>query len=273
MDPSRLKFDYADPTKKFEPVTEAILRILTQELQAQIFQGKVFPGQVYEVTGSGPFPEDALIDLVSKFGLYFLPEHFETDREQFQSYYVVVGREAFDENFLESLLDENDMEQEERYIFLSQEAFLNYWLFGIETRYVPGDPRIDEHPGLRFLSSVGMEIWPWPSTELFPITLVNGDVETGTWRTKHILKQRFGYSVAKNAGLSAPQRQRILDTALTTRDNPLELKAVAEHLAWLARMNKRRRDARYAEAIAKWEEDLAYLKSKYYRHQFSWPRT
>lgn len=55
----------------------------------------------------------------------------------------------------------------------------------------------------------------------------------------------------------------------------MRLKKLANCIATFARNAKRRRNASMELAIAEWEEDLAYLKNKYYRPAdgYSWPDT
>jgi hypothetical protein len=51
------------------------------------------------------------------------------------------------------------------------------------------------------------------------------------------------------------------------------LKRMACTIAWLARSRRIRVDADYSVAVAQWESDLDYLRSKCYgqRHDFDWP--
>lgn len=55
----------------------------------------------------------------------------------------------------------------------------------------------------------------------------------------------------------------------------IRLQKMANCIATFARNAKRRRNASMELAIAEWEEDLAYLKDKYYRPAdgYSWPDT
>ena len=94
--------------------------------------------------------------------------------------------------------------------------------------------------------------------------------ETDHWSEESPLRARFGYSVAKSEGLTSRQRQRILERALTTERNPLDLYQVVHHIAWLVRTHSWAEDGRYDDAIAKWLEDLEYLKRAYYDGAFRW---
>lgn len=223
---------------------------------SDLFTGNL-EGQCIFPTGDGPFADDDLWTLTQKMGVAChddLPD---------EGVLVVLGRENFDT----AVLDEWAVSDTALpFDFCSQEAFLNLWLFGVKPDYYPGDPRIDEHPGLSYVAERSIE-WPWPSTEVSGI----GDYawDTDHWSEESPLRANFGYSVSAQSGLSGPERRRILDRAVRS----LPLHQVAHHIAWLARMNKGRDDDRYALPVAKWEEDLAYLKSTYYDGSFGWPRT
>ncbi len=72
---------------------------------------------------------------------------------------------------------------------------------------------------------------------------------------------RFGYSAA--AGTVAEERRRRLSRAVTGQ-GALGLRAVAEHIAGLIKINRLRYDDRMLGAIERWESDLDWLYRYYY---------
>lgn len=243
-------------------IQRVLADVSTRRAKAYLFQGHI-ARQKIGFTGNGPYTSYDLGGLVLKLDGYVAHEDELNDLHMF-----IIGREYFDEEELEQALT---YDYDSNINFMAQEDFLNFVLFGVEPNYHRGDPRIDCHPGLSYLASLGYE-WPWPSTEIM------GSGGTYEWDTDHWseespLRARFGYSVAKSIGLTARQRQRILERALTTKNDPLDLYQVAYHIAWLIRSSKWAEDGRYDDAIAKWEEDLDYLKRTFYDDSFRWPRS
>lgn len=262
-----------------ESVFEKYVEYFVESFYRRIFKGKILPRQVYRVTGDNPFPAHELRKLLQKLGLdeFTAPDGAEWDYiEAVQPIpdvvvpaFAIVGREGFDEEALRGLLRDYREEGIEYFLFFSQEDFLNYWLFGIKPNYVPGDVRIENHPGLKFLASASDQTWPWPSTEAN--SGIN-EFDDSNLSQEHPLKARFGYSVQVN-GPTDSERQKILDSALTASDNPLSLYEVVTHITWLVRTRKNMKRRNFESAIAKWETDLAYLKRTYYHKQFKWPPT
>lgn len=128
----------------------------------------------------------------------------------------------------------------------------------------------------------------WPHTNCFP---GRGVFAPGWMREKGVLSE-MGYHVGRTNGLGVNARRQILDEAYSSsvpyidEDNmvewnsprtPFRLKKMANVLAAMARNFKRRNDARFNDAIAEWESDLAYLKIRYYNgrydRSFPWPNT
>jgi hypothetical protein len=172
---------------------------------------------------------------------------------------VVIGREDYNEGFLQCSLSWVSVE------YMSQEAFLEFLLTGKKPNYVAGDLRIEEHPGLSFLADIGFE---WPSTDVHP----NPEPSERThndWPEVSELRKR-GYSVRE--GLPVSTRRQALARCV----DELGLEKVANHIAAIARLNKMRRDDIMAGAITRWEDDLTWLKNRYYHHsprRFLWPST
>ncbi|MCI0397382.1 MAG: hypothetical protein L0322_20940 [Chloroflexi bacterium] len=242
-------------------VTPFVVELVLNHLIEQMFKGRL-TGMIDQVTGNSPFQAEDLLEWFDKFGLLWT---LDLPRKG----YVIIGREDFDKELLQEALEvsystEYDFVAE----FYSQEDFLNFWLFGVETNYYPGDPRIADHPGLSYLASLGDYPWPWPATEAKP---GSGYLNEYDMLEKHPLLERFGYTVSAKAGLSQRERRKKLDTALTTERDPLSLREVVNHIAYLIKRSKRRHDDKMAQAIAKWEQDLDYLRQKYYKKQFRWP--
>lgn len=240
----------------------------------KIFEGEILPWQVWLVTGSGPFDEQHLLGLCTKLGLYCDEEFWNLDDIFFPEdapLFVIIGRNNFDKEELKNLLETFVSNDVINRIFISQEDFINYWFFNIEPNYYPGDSRINDHPGLRYLAELGKEYpWPWPSTEA---SLAEGEFDDSELEGEHPLKSRFGYNVNAKIGLTGTQRHKILDQALTAQIEPLELKDVVYHIGWLVRTRKNMRNPKLKPALSKWENDLEYLRKKYYKTQFQWPPT
>jgi hypothetical protein len=139
---------------------------------------------------------------------------------------------------------------------------------------------------LNRLSELSAEFFRWPTT-LAP----SGDniLTTLGWPRKGLLSY-LGYHVGKT-GPPTTTRREILDEAynntLPTVNNTVymadwgaprsgpRLEKIAESIAAFCRNRKRKDGLLQSVAIADWESDLAYLKSKYYDgvYDFHWPRT
>ena len=70
------------------------------------------------------------------------------------------------------------------------------------------------------------------------------------------LKQ-LGYTVAKTIGLSDPERQKILQQAIA--NGVMSKEAICAFLE--NNINLHKNQATFAEAVAKWMSDLAFLKN------------
>jgi len=223
----------------------------------------LFWGKTVGVTGRDPYDELALKKIVSlEGGLVGDADIWQTNQ------LIIVGREAFDKNYLRRSI-EFGLEQGFVCRYLSQEDFWHFWLGGEETTYYAGDPRIARHAGLSFIASVGFR---WPSIEA-----VQGVGGTGRlserMNEEHLLKSRFGYSVA--LGTTVEERRRKLDRAVTG-PGALGLENVVKHIAGLVNRNRLRHDNRMLDAIEKWEADLDWLYRTYYdghAYSFVWPET
>lgn len=250
-----MDLDFKQITADLNGATEAFFKIAAMRITKEIFQGNLGEWKVMFL-GDKPFTWQDLEQLGRKMGILYL--------EQGEAQIIVVlGREGFYPEVIDQLVSPEAVIEVE---FCSQEDFLNFWLFGKFDPYDEGDLRIEEHPGLKYLASIGDYTWPWPDTEVIP---GDGETDTDAWQTEHILRTKYGYTVNKQIDLTDKQRQQQLDNAL----QELTLQVIVEHIAFLVRMRKARHDRQsYTRAINKWERDLTYLQSKYYKKQFVWPR-
>ena len=127
----------------------------------------------------------------------------------------------------------------------------------------------------------------WPSTEIYP-TFHGSKVDASEWPDQSPLNL-MGYNVNSKENLSAETRQEILSFVYASSTLPYvksegymtewgpasgvtRLKKIADNLATHGR-NMRRKG--YRKPLGKYDEDLAYLKKKYYDGMFAgdWPST
>jgi hypothetical protein len=114
----------------------------------------LFLGQTVGVTGDGPYEARALAKIVTLEG------GLVGDENTWQRYQlVIIGRENFDRKYLRESIRMR-LKHEIPCEYISQEDFWKAWLDRQHyLPYVKGDHRIEEHPGLKFLSSIGFK-WP-----------------------------------------------------------------------------------------------------------------
>jgi hypothetical protein len=146
------------------------------------------------------------------------------------------------------------------------EAFWDLWLWDEYQPYFRGDPRIEEHQGLSFLASIGFK---WPTIQEVQGT---GTLDSSkNWNAESVLRSKFGYHARKH--LSEKTRRKRLLNAVTSPDG-LGLKAVAEHIAFLIRLNQGKADESLEGALGRWKSDLDWLHKSHYlnsAHSFNWP--
>ena len=135
------------------------------------------------------------------------------------------------------------------------------------------------------LVEISQQSFVWPSTAIIPgQEALEADQ---LWYSRGLLKF-MGYSVGQNGGIRS-ERQYILDYVYNERiprvnshlymdewgdpKTTPRLHKTADSIASFVRMAKRRDDADMELAISEWEEDLTYIKTKYYdrRYDFPWP--
>lgn len=171
---------------------------------------------------------------------------------------IVIGRIGFDEDYLKQAI-ELIVTKEISIHFISQEVFLDFLETGILRSHYPGDPRIPDHPGLAFLSSIGFK-WPVPGTYRGIHKLKNFEGED------HDLAVKYGYSV--RAGKSIASRRKALNLGVSA----LGLQVVAYHITGLIKRNSG--NPIMKRAVPRWREDLEWLyQTKYLAsiHSFTWP--
>ena len=138
----------------------------------------------------------------------------------------------------------------------------------IHRPYFKGDPRIYDHAGLRFLSTLGFR---WPRID------GGGSSGDGTGgladRLSALsdLRRYSGYSV--NSSVTLNDRRQKLDRAVKPPPFGLGLKQVADHIVFLINVNGRK-GRPPLEAMSRWKADLDWLKRTHYEdqiHSFVWP--
>ena len=136
------------------------------------------------------------------------------------------------------------------------------------------------------------DYFEWPSTAAEPSWHGIDDADPDSWPKVGVLK-RLGYSVATRDGVASQSvRSNLLDTALLSARLPF-VKSYDHMLEWgparscarlrkianvLAHIGKRERRRGWNVPVGRRDEDLAYLKSKYYDNSqcsrnFDWPST
>src|SRR6266404_3984194 len=223
-----------------------------------------FVGQVIGVTGDSPHYDEAINRIVLLEGGVLGGSIGHDDSWQMNQI-IVIGRDDFSEEYL---LESINVCQRRRFTFnyMSQEVFWDLWLWDEQQPYYEGDPRIDEHPGLSFLASVGFN---WPTIrELQGMSSID---DTRNWNSESILKSRFGYHVRK--GFSEKTRRKRLNNAITASEG-LGLKEVANLIVFFIHLGQGKADGSMEGAITRWKSDLNWLYETHYlnsEHRFKWP--
>ncbi len=216
--------------------------------------------ELFIVTGNNPLEEQAIERIVVLEGGVL-----DESNVWPEALIIVIGREHFDREFLlQSIHARHDYGYD--YPYISQEAFFEFWLDGVLPAYYEGDPRIENHEGLSFLASIG---FTWPTIN--EVQGIGSSDSSKNWNEESILKSKFGYRVRK--GLKESTRRKRLAAAVTASDG-LGLHAVAEHIAFLIRLNQGKADPSLEGALERWRSDLDWLYKTYYEnsaYRFSWP--
>lgn len=226
----------------------------------------LFWGQTIGVTGHGPYEARAIEKIITLEG------GLVGDSDIWQpNQLLVIGREDFDHEYLKSSVKVLFLENKTPCEYISQEDFWEAWLHrdhALHKPYFRGDPRIRDHPGLKFLASVGFK---WPTVES---GVSMGDGTGGLsdrLKASSDLRRYCGYSV--KSGVTLEERRQKLSRAVKDPPFGLGLESVAKHIAGLISLNLSKLEPPM-EAVWKWKADLDWLRSKYYEkeiYSFVWP--
>lgn len=128
----------------------------------------------------------------------------------------------------------------------------------------------------------------WPSTLTSESTQKIKSSSFEDWQEEGVLSF-YGYHVGNTNGVSSSIRKTILEGVFYAiippifefsylyqwgaPETPARLKKMADVLASNARNFKRQQKSAYFDAIAEWEDDLHFLKNKFYigKFNFDWP--
>lgn len=262
------RIEYLVSVENYQAQTELFLERMAYDLAivnefGVDIKNDILRNQVIAVTGRDPSPENTLRTLV------FLLGGNNSDFEIWEDWMIIVlGKKDFDKTAIEKTI-RLSLDKHFQLEFMSQGDFIHYIETGELTPYVPGDPRIYDHPGLAYVSSIGFH-WPFinPSNE----KLSQKSQSRGSYdhREDHPLRIVYGYSVSKQLGLTEEERRRRLSHAVKR----LGLHEVVEHLADLVNERKLTQPERMKNAIYLWESDLVWLRRTYYDgsiYVFDWP--
>ena len=255
------------------PIDTPLLALLLAQSNIRIQEPVV-------VLGSKPIKESRMIDIASKLDM---PASRTATAD---SQYLIIGQDGWTYEEVRELLEYRKGSTLRVY---SQEMFLAYAMSGIDplaniSRVV--EALAGHHPALRFLRKAFT--FEWPSTDVVPSNSnkwlpenIFSDQETG------FLKYE-GYSVGKT-GRPTANRRKILDYcylhAIVPSVFPIDyasewsdpgtsdrLRKLANCIAAFCR-NAKKKNYPPLEAIKCWEDDLEYLRHRYYegRYVFEWP--
>jgi hypothetical protein len=241
--------DTLDIALSNDPHPEAV-----DELQRLYIEVNIRSQVVIGVTGNTPHAEQDLKKGILLNGGYI------GDKEIWQrDQILVIGREDFDKDYLRASVGTGLL-----YGFtcryMRQEDFVYYASTGTLPKYYRDDPRIRDHAGLRFLTSIGFK---WPSTDA---TVGIGGTSDTDYNTESELT-KYGYNVKQGT----PEQVR--RAALARAVAGMGLYGVVDWIAKLVRWRKAKLSDN-SGPIGRWEADLQWLHDKYYKgskHSFIWP--
>lgn len=237
---------------------------------------RVVPKQVLLI-GDGPWPLDNFTELLQNLGFEVWQNGCDAEIEV-----VIVGRENWKEEIVDSQIDKRDGESLRIY---SQELFILLLAMQADPFEVaepePLKMFVEGHPVFEYLFN---QEFPWPETAFEdgpPVTIGEGFDSDEASSPMY----RMGYSVAQQLGLTPSARHDVLVETYQEETLPWcisdeymedwgqsssrkRLRRIAWHLHL---MTKRFR--RHPEAVARWESDLNWLKKRFYKpiHRFRWP--
>ena len=223
--------------------------------------------------GAGPFAQDEFDDFLRWIEV-------TPCAPSAQEKLLVMGREDWPDEDLHRWVTERDGGDSAK--VYSQEMFLLFLLTGYDPYELDPDEfqaLVEDHPAFRYLATLG---FAWPGTEASP-----GNQNLAVEWTRVGLLRHMGYTVGQ-AGLPVRERQRILKDVFTTvlphvnsaaymaewgaPHSAERLRKMAVSLASFYRTARRKANPPEL-AISDWEQDLGWLKERYYdgRFDFGWP--
>lgn len=237
---------------------------------------RVVPKQVLLI-GDGPWPIDNFTELLQSLGFEVWQNGCDAEIEV-----VIVGKENWKEEIVDSQIDERDGESLRIY---SQELFILLLAMQADPLEVaepePLKMFVEGHPVFEYLFN---QEFPWPETAFEdgpPATVGEGFDSDEASSPLY----RMGYSVAQQLGLTPSARHDVLVETYQEETlpwcisddymedwGPSSSRKRLRRIAWhLHLMTKRFR--RHAEAVSRWESDLDWLKKRFYKpiHRFRWP--
>ena len=261
-----------------------------RELLTDSLEDETFCEWFFEVGENGELPTEAIIHGFSPVEERELVQILSQNGVEYAGAYsgdvetLIIGKEGWNPDDVRRQLDFRTGKSIRVY---SREMILAFLACGKDP--LCGEDSLleffsNDHPGLSFLKGIG---FPWPSTTAFPGLC---DIPEPDWPQVGLLSH-MGYRVGRS-GEPTSRRREIL--AKVFEYDPLpnvdsadymkqwgsarsgaRLRKLAETIASLARNEKRRNSISYLEAIRDREEDLAWLKQRYYTGQFrfQWPST
>ena len=233
------------------------------------------------IHGDGPWPNAEFVELLSDLGFNVWEAGPHDDVEL-----LIVGRSNWDENILEQQIGAR--EGEPLKIF-TQELLVAALTCGRdpfdEIDTATGQNILESfgkgHPAIEYLR--GLE-FPWP--EFNP---TEDGVSSGEWDSvEETPLLKLGYHAGKTHSLAPSTRHNFLAEAFSGElpfaesdeymaewgapGTRKRLRRMAWHLAFLIR--NRRRNPSQVYAVKDWENDLKWLRDKYYKSimRFSWPQ-
>lgn len=234
--------------------------------------------------GSGPIDEDVFDGFLERCGISASVSGSDT---------LVIGHRDWDPDDLANLLD--DFAGGTLRVY-SQEMVIASMAMGADVFDVMTPDELAEfgtgHRGLEFLSE-DMR-FAWPTTDVASSSDSVTVNFTGFNSPETGFLAYMGYHVGKTSKLTVAQRRAILDRVLGVDIHPASaadrahadawstpmsaarLKKAANCIASFARLRKRNTLRDNTVAIADWEQDLDYLRSRYYdvlSSRFRWPDT
>jgi len=245
-----------------------------------------FDGDKLLITsGEGPYRKKDLDEFLD--GLEFSVFPLEIGKSFFPAKILIIGQEEWNK---EDLLDLLDKRRGQTLKVYSQEMFLTCLLTGNDPLATSDRDWIislsEGHPALEFLLNLGFD---WPSTLVFG----GGRTEIDDFDWPRIgLMKALGYEVGRSGIQDKKKRRQILKEIYEKENLPsvksraylskwgsphscARLEKMANSIATFCRNAKRDEKKDKTVAIEHWEEDLEWIKTKFYRDhcQFWWPST